>query len=64
LFEGNVRAIERAIIMKRRKNLWQKLNEVLAELVKEDIETMENAEKKIKTLEERMKSQHRKKPKI
>jgi len=38
--------------------------EALAELVKEDLETMENAEKKFKKLEERIKSQRRKKPKI
>ena len=38
--------------------------EALAELVKEDLETMENTEKKFKKLEERIKSQRRKKPKI
>jgi len=38
--------------------------EALAELVKEDLETMENAEKKFKKLEERIKSQRRKKPEI
>ena len=38
--------------------------EALAELVKEDLETMENAEKKFKKLEEKIKSQRRKKPKI
>ncbi|MDH5266339.1 MAG: tyrosine-type recombinase/integrase [Candidatus Bathyarchaeota archaeon] len=36
--------------------------EALAELVKEDLETMENAEKKFKKLEERIKSQRRRKP--
>lgn len=64
MFEGNVRAIERTIIMKKRKNLWQKLKEVLAELVKEDLETVENGEKEFKKLEERIKSQRRRKPKI
>ena len=44
------------------KGITQK--EALAELVKEDLETMENAEKKFRKLEERMKSQRRKKPKI
>lgn len=63
MFEGSVRAIERTIIMKKRKNLWQKLKEALVELVKETLETMENSEKKIKKLEERIKSQRRKKPK-
>jgi len=37
--------------------------EALAELVKEDLEIMENAEKKFKKLEERIKNQRRKKPK-
>ena len=64
LFEGNVRAVERTIIMKKGKDLWQKLKEVLAELIKEDLEYMENGKKKFKRLEERMKSQRRKKPKI
>jgi len=64
LFEDNVRAVERTIIMKKRKNLWQKLNAVLAELVKEDLETVENDKKKFKRLKERIKSQRRKKPKI
>jgi integrase len=38
--------------------------EALAELVKEDLETMENAEKKFKKLEERIKSGRKRKPKI
>jgi len=38
--------------------------EALAELVKEGLETVENAEQKFKKLEERIKSQRRKKPKI
>jgi len=38
--------------------------EALAELVKEDLETMENAEQKFEKLEEKIKSQRRKKPKI
>jgi hypothetical protein len=63
LFEGDVIAVERTFIMKKRKNLWQKLKEVLAELVKEDLEYMENGENEFKGLEERMKSQRRKKPK-
>jgi len=44
------------------KGLTQK--EALAELVKADLETMENAEKKFKKLEKKIKSQRRKKPKI
>jgi integrase len=43
------------------KGITQK--EALAELIKEDLETMENADKKFKKLEERTKSQRRKKPK-
>jgi len=38
--------------------------EALAELVKEDLETMENAEEKFKKLEERIKSQRRRKREI
>ena len=38
--------------------------EALAQLVKEDLEAMENAEKKFEKLEERIKSQRRRKPKI
>jgi len=38
--------------------------EALAELVKEGLETVENAEQEFKKLEERIKSQRRKKPKI
>ena len=52
------------LVSARAKTMGITQKEALAELVKEDLETMENAEKKFKKLEEKIKSRRRRKPKI